>query len=100
LKIDSQGSPKWLKGQRYDIWMPEINVAIEYHGEQHRSPVKIFGGKEGLKKNLIRDQEKEKKSKENNVDLIIIWHDEDHEEAYERTTELINSKLAGLAKKE
>jgi hypothetical protein len=99
LKIDSQGSPKWLKGQRYDIWIPDINVAIEYHGEQHRSPIKIFGGKEGLKKNITRDQEKKKKSNENNVDLIIIWHDEDLEKAFERTTELINSKLETLSKK-
>ena len=98
LKIDSQGSPKWLKGQRYDIWIPDINVAIEYHGEQHRSPIKIFGGKEGLKKNITRDQEKKKKSKENNVDLIIIWHDEDLEKAFERTTEIINSKLETLSK--
>jgi hypothetical protein len=98
LKVDNQGSPKWLKGQRYDIWIPEINVAIEYHGEQHRSPIKIFGGKEGLKKNITRDQEKKKKSKENNVDLIIIWHDEDIEKAFERATKLINDKLETQAK--
>jgi hypothetical protein len=98
LKIDSQGSPKWLKGQRYDIWIPEINVAIEYHGEQHRSPIKIFGGKEGLKKNIARDQEKLKKSKENNVDVIIIWHDEDLEKAFERATNVINNKLENPTK--
>lgn len=47
---------------RYDFYLSEFNILIEFHGEQHYKPIKHFGGIEGfkyrqkmisLKKNLL-----------------------------------------------
>lgn len=67
-----QGSPMWLKGQRFDIWLPEHDLAIEYNGIQHYQPVNFFGGEEGFKAVQKRDQEKRRKCKENNVKLLEV----------------------------
>ena len=42
--------PKWLEGQEFDIYIPELKLAIEYMGEQHYKPVDYFGGEEAFKK--------------------------------------------------
>ena len=41
---------------RYDFFLPEKNILIEFHGKQHYIPVKRFGGIEALKENKIRDK--------------------------------------------
>lgn len=33
---------------RYDFYLPDLNLLIEYHGIQHFKPVDFFGGKEAL----------------------------------------------------
>ena len=48
-------SPEWLGQQRFDIFIPELNLAIEYQGLQHYQPVSFFGGKQGFRKNQERD---------------------------------------------
>ncbi|RLZ09728.1 hypothetical protein [Faecalibacter macacae] len=75
--IISQYSPKWLGRQRFDVYIKELNIAIEYNGKQHYESISFFGGDEGLKQNQIRDLEKQKKCFENNCKLYIINYDED-----------------------
>ena len=70
--VIGQGSPKWLEGQRFDIWLPEHNVAVEYNGKQHYEPVKIFGGIEGFEATRLRDELKRKKCAGNNVELLEV----------------------------
>ncbi len=41
---------------RYDFYLPEYDVYIEYHGEQHYKSVDYFGGKKALKYNKRRDK--------------------------------------------
>ena len=41
---------------RYDFFLPEKNILIEFHGKQHYVPVERFGGEEALKENKIRDK--------------------------------------------
>lgn len=60
LLVVSQASPEWLGRQRFDIYLPEINVAIEYNGIQHYKSVGLFGGDEGLLQTQLRDIEKER----------------------------------------
>ena len=57
--IVQQGTPEWLGKQRFDIYFPERNIAIEYQGIQHYQPVEFFGGEEGFKKTQERDKKRE-----------------------------------------
>lgn len=72
LKVIHHGRPKFLGRQHFDIWIPEINTAIEYQGIQHDKPIDFFGGEKGFKENLERDKLKRKKCEENNIHLIEI----------------------------
>jgi hypothetical protein len=47
LVVLGQGNPDWLAGQRFDVWLPEISVAVEFNGIQHYEPVDFFGGESG-----------------------------------------------------
>jgi len=82
-------SPKWLERLRIDIYVQELNLAIEYQGKQHFEPVKHFGGEKAFKKTQERDKLKKKLCKENSVDLIYFNHDEN------LTEELVTSRLEG-----
>lgn len=73
-EVIHQGSPEWLGRQRFDIWMPDRKVAIEYHGEQHYSAVSVFGGAKGLERTQQRDEKKRLLCRENGVRLIEIPH--------------------------
>lgn len=72
LIVIREGSPEWLKGQRFDLWFPELNAAIEYNGKQHYEPFDFFGGQEGYKSTLERDHSKKEKASNNNCDLLIV----------------------------
>ena len=76
-EIISQYSPEWLGRQRIDIFIKELNLAIEYNGKQHYEAVKYFGGDEGLKKTIYRDNIKKKKCVQNGCKLMIVKYDED-----------------------
>lgn len=67
-----QYSPDWLSPQRYVIFIPSLNIAIEYQGIQHFQPVDFFGGEEGYQHRLALDEKKLIKSKNNGV-KVIEW---------------------------
>ena len=75
-KVIHHYKTKWLGKQEIDIFVPHLNLAIEYDGIQHFKPIKAWGGEEGLKKNIERDKIKEEKCKENNVTLIRFTYKE------------------------
>lgn len=77
IKVLSEYSPIWLGRQRFDIYIPKYNIAIEYNGKQHYEPVDIFGGEEGFQNTIERDKNKRKLCKRNNCLLIEIRYDED-----------------------
>ena len=68
--VQREASPSWLNRQRFDIYIPEINLAIEYQGKQHYVAVDLFGGEAGLEKTKQRDKEKLHLSKINGVDIV------------------------------
>jgi hypothetical protein len=72
LKVIQHGRPKFLGRQHFDVWIPEINLAIEYQGAQHDKPIEFFGGEEAFKKNQERDKLKKQKCFKNNVNLIEV----------------------------
>lgn len=65
--------PKFLNKQHYDIYIPELNVAIEHQGKQHYEEIGFFGSLEEIQK---RDKRKIKLSEENNIILIYWKYDE------------------------
>ena len=75
LEVLHHGRPEWLGLQHFDIWIPSLNVAVEYQGAQHDRPVDFFGGEEAFKKNRERDERKKKLCIENNVRLIEVRED-------------------------
>lgn len=71
-------SPNWLEKQRFDIYLPELNIAIEYNGIQHYEiKNNLFGGKEGFIKTQERDKLKREKCRLNNCTLFEVKYDYD-----------------------
>ena len=72
LEVIQHGRPTWLGRQHFDIWIPKLNTAIEYQGQQHDKPIEFFGGIEAFEKGVKRDLLKKEKCKENKVNLIEV----------------------------
>lgn len=74
FEVGSKTIP-WLKGQRFDIYFPKYNIAIEYNGKQHYVPIKYFGGELEFSKTINRDKVKKEKCILNNCTLLQIKYD-------------------------
>ena len=70
--IVQQATPIWLVDQRFDIYFPKRNIAIEYQGRQHYEAVDFFGGDEGLKKTKERDRKKRERCRKNGCKLLLV----------------------------
>jgi len=75
--VIQHGRPPWLGRQHFDIWFPEWNIAVEYHGDQHFRAVEFFGGVEAFAKNVERDERKTKLATRHGVRLFVITKDDD-----------------------
>jgi hypothetical protein len=72
LEVIHHARPEWLGRQHLDIMIPQLNVAIEYHGIQHDEPIEFFGGKEAFEKQQRLDAKKELLCKENGIYLLYV----------------------------
>lgn len=79
-KVVHHGNPKWLGRQHLDIFLPKLNIGIEYQGLQHYEPIDFFGGEEAFLKNQERDLRKKELCIKNNCYLIYVRKDYDFEE--------------------
>jgi len=61
---------------RYDFYLPDLNIFIEYDGMQHFKPVEIFGGVKNFLITRKNDLIKNKLAKENKIHLIRIKYTE------------------------
>jgi len=68
-KIEATGPSSQL---RFDFFIPSLNAAIEYDGEQHFRPVEQWGGEKSFKKTIERDTLKNEFCKINNIYLLRI----------------------------
>lgn len=56
----------------FDFYIPELNVCIEYDGQQHFYPIEFFGGQEGFELVQKHDKIKDQYCYDNNIDIIRI----------------------------
>ncbi len=57
---------------KFDFYLPDYNICIEYDGKQHFEPIDAWGGYEEFLKIVKRDKIKNKFCEENNVRLLRI----------------------------
>lgn len=73
---------------RFDFYLPEKNICIEYDGEQHFKSLECFGGEESFRRTKKRDKLKNKFCVENNIRLIRISYLD-----YDNIYKLLNKEL-------
>lgn len=71
-----------LDGLKIDIFIEEMNLAIEYQGQQHFKPIGAWGGEKTLKRTQERDKLKVEICNYYNFDLIYFNYDEELTEKY------------------
>lgn len=57
---------------RFDFYLPELNICIEYDGEQHYRPITYFGGEKSFRQTQTNDNIKSQYCITNNIKLIRI----------------------------
>ena len=86
---------KDIRHLRFDFYLPERNVCIEYDGEQHFAPVKYGSSikrgtpEERYKETKRRDNIKSDFCKKNNIDLIRIPYMD-----FNKISEIINKHFS------
>jgi len=63
-----------------DVFVPQLNLALEYHGKQHDQPIDFFGGEEGFEQRQKLDRRKRRLCKRNGIVLLEIREGYDPEE--------------------
>ena len=72
LGIEYQFRPDWLGHQSLDIFVPDLNIGIEYQGAQHYIPITLFGGEDGLKERIKLDRQKKRICEDHGI-VVIEW---------------------------
>ena len=93
-EVIHQGKPRWLGLQRFDIYLPLFNIAIEYQGDQHFKEVELFGGNEGLIRTQENDKKKREKCNANNCTLIEVLPTYNFEEVKKTIHDIIENRNA------
>lgn len=78
----------------FDFWIPEMNLAIEYHGEQHYRSVPLWGGDKKFEYRKQNDEIKKSYCKKNKIKLIIIpyWDYDNIEDILENTFQKLSRR--------
>lgn len=63
---------KNIKCLLFDFYLPNLNICIEYNGQQHYEPSDFFGGKDAFLNTTKRDRIKEKYCQDNKIKLVTI----------------------------
>ena len=67
---------KLTKLLRFDFYLPDYNMCIEYNGCQHYKAIQWFGGEKTLQDNIKRDKIKKNYCDNNLKELFIIKYDD------------------------
>lgn len=79
--------PEFLEFLELDIFIPSLNIGIEYQGIQHFKPIEYWGGKDSLEQVIKRDKMKKRLCVENKIKLILFYYYE------ELSRELVENKI-------
>lgn len=79
---------KNIKKLRFDFYLPEHNLCIEYQGEYHYKVINGINNKNALEKQILCDSIKKEFCRKNNILLIEIPHWE-----YKNIKKLLKEKL-------
>jgi hypothetical protein len=93
VEVQHHGRPKWLGRQHFDIWLPKLRVAIEYHGAQHFRPVQFFGGESAFRATVERDKKKASIARRNRVHLIVVTEEMSGKEIEDSVYAVIRKRL-------
>lgn len=74
-RILREASPEWLGRMRLDIYLPELQLALEHQGEQHYRPIGAFGGEGAYTRVVERDALKRQLCRENEVEVLDVRFD-------------------------
>ena len=83
-------TPTFLDGLELDFFIPDLNLAFEYQGQQHYKPIGHWGGGNKLLIQQEHDERKKKLAKRKNINIIEISYD-DH-----LTKEFIFKKIKNI----
>lgn len=72
VNILYETSTEWLCPQRFDIYFLDFNIAVEYDGQQHYTPIEKFGGEIKFERTKELDKLKEEKCRNNNCKLFRL----------------------------
>ena len=67
---------KWKYPLKFDFYLPDSNICIEYDGIQHYRPISKFGGIESFEDSKIRDFIKDNYCRSNDIKLIRIKYNQ------------------------
>jgi hypothetical protein len=79
---------------KFDFYIPEYNMCIEYDGKQHYEIIEHWGGEESLFKIQMRDLIKDEYCRCNNIKLIRFKFSDDMEMIYTTLKENLENKLS------
>lgn len=78
---------------RYDIYLIDYNLLIEFHGRQHYEPVEAFGGEEEFKETIKRDAFKRSLAREYKIPLLEFNYKQFKELSKKEFEEFVISKI-------
>ena len=80
-----------LKGRKlkFDFFIPNLNLCIEFDGKQHFEPLEFFGGEKTFKILKENDSIKNIYCEKNNISLIRIKYNEDIEQVLKQKIKII-----------
>lgn len=95
LEFEKEYSPKWAKPKRYDFYIPEYNIIIETHGEQHYKEKSKMSKFKSLKDEQENDRIKKELALSNEIEHYIVI-DCRHSDFKWIKNNILNSKLNEL----
>jgi hypothetical protein len=76
-EVFQHAQPIWLAPQHLDVFVPDQSLAVEYMGQQHYEPIDYFGGQDGFRNTVERDERKRCRCKQLGITLLHVRYDED-----------------------